>query len=90
MQNSIECANLLCNTPITMKEPKLLNHLKHHEDKVNTVVLSRDGGLLATASFDGTVLMYDVQSKQTVIHSVIYTLSWTYHSPLKVIDWLVL
>ena len=55
-----------------MIEPTLLNHLKHHKDKVNNFAFSRDGALLANASDDCTVSIYDVQSKKirhTLRHS---------------------
>jgi len=40
--------------------------LKGHREKVTSVAFSQDGRLLATASHDGTALLWDVASGQTL------------------------
>src|ERR1700737_3227506 len=56
------CLGLLPVSPLSAQEPKLRDTLHGHTQVVVSVAYSPDGKTLASASYDGTLKLWDVTS----------------------------
>src|SRR5262249_10372763 len=58
----VACLGLLPVSPLLAQEPKLRDTLQGHTQAVVSVAYSPDGKTLASASYDGTLILWDVPS----------------------------
>jgi WD40 repeat protein len=58
----VACLGLLPVSPVSAQEPKLRATLHGHTQAVVSVAYSPDGKTLASASYDGTLKLWDVTS----------------------------
>ena len=58
----VSCLGLLPVSLLSAQEPKLRDTLKGHTGCVRSLAVSPDGKTLASASYDGTVKLWDVAS----------------------------
>src|SRR5258705_2632345 len=56
----VACLGLLPVSPLSAQEPKLWDTLQGHTQAVVSVAYSPDGKTLASASYDGTLKLWDV------------------------------